>query len=127
VLLLLYCDWNVDKISEKYSADLDALYKQAGIIPNKIAPPTILDDDKIECAICGDVVSLKETFALECNDRFIIYFIFLNLLFRFCNECWKKQIAAFKGDKIEFLNIKCLAKNCNMKLKPSDYEKLSDG
>lgn len=112
-LVLMFFDWNLARLQERYFLDVDKNLKLAGVtLPDGEQPRTVSGG---ECSICFDDVKLEDTATLDCGHG------------PFCRNCYREYLheRVSSGGANVIFATNCMGTGCKLRLSPLQWKRIA--
>jgi hypothetical protein len=112
-LVLMYFEWDLQRLRERYFADVDKYRHEAGIaLPDGVEPCETVDGD---CSICYDETSASDATWLKCGHG------------PFCKGCYVSYLheRVGTGGASTIFATTCMGKGCNIRLSPMQWKRIA--
>ena len=115
-LVLMYFNWNLGRLQERYFLDVDKYRRLAGVDLQGGGSVVRRADEEGDCVICFDTVKPSETATLNCGDG------------PFCKACYQDYLKEKVRDHgaSTILSTPCMGQNCSLRLSPMQWRRLAD-
>lgn len=109
-LLLRENEWNRERLIERWMEDSAAVLAKAGISSGDLDQPAKHPRKKMECPICLETCSSKNSYALGCGHRY-------------CNDCWRQYLQTALQSAHTASQTRCPAPTCRALVHDDAFKK----